>query len=98
MILKGDLYRIADPFNGNYFCEMVVSKDKKKAYLVYEQAHGEPCAHNRVLKLKGLDENKLYAIKELNVTASGAALMGAGIIYEKLKDFESRAFRIEDIV
>ena len=97
LILKGDLYRIADPFNGNYFCEMVVSKDKKKAYLVYEQVHGEPCAHNRIVKLKGLDENKLYRIKELNVMASGAALMEAGIIYRQLKDFESCTFIIEAV-
>jgi len=97
LILKGDLYRIANPFNGNYFCEAVVSKDKKKAYLVYGQTHGEPCAHNKILKLKGLDENKIYKIKELNITASGAALMGTGIIYGQLKDFESRTLNIEAI-
>ena len=37
LILKGDLYRLSDPFEGKYFCEMVVSKDKSRAYVVGER-------------------------------------------------------------
>lgn len=97
LVLKGDLYRLADPFKGNYFCEMLVSKDKSKAYLVGERFRADPCDHDRVLKLRGLDEGKTYAIRELNVTASGAALMGAGLFCPRLPDCGSWVWHIEEV-
>ena len=97
LVLKGDLYRLADPFDGNYFCEMLVSKDKSKAYLVGERFRADPCDHDRVLKLRGLDEGKTYAIRELNVTASGAALMGAGLFCPRLPDCGSWVWHIEEV-
>jgi len=97
LILKGDLYRLSDPFTTNYFCEMIVSKDKTKAYIVGERFRGDPCDHDRILKLNGLDENKTYTIIELNVTASGKALMGAGVTYPRLPDCGSWTWRIEEI-
>ena len=97
LVLKGELYRLADPFKGNYFCEMLVSKDKSKAYLVGERFRGDPCDHDRVLKLRGLDESKTYAIRELNVTASGAALMGAGLFCPRLPDCGSWVWHIEEV-
>lgn len=96
LVLKGDLYRLADPFDGNYFCEMLVSKDKSKAYVVGERFRADPCDHDRVLKLRGLDEGKTYAIRELNVTASGAALMGAGLFCPRLPDCGSWVWHIEE--
>ena len=97
LVLQGDLYRLSDPFTSNYFCEMLVSKDKTKAYVVGERFRGDPCDHDRVLKLKGLDENKTYKITELNVTASGAALMGAGLFYPRLPDCGSWTWHIEEV-
>ena len=97
LVLKGDLYRLADPFDGNYFCEMLVGKDKSKAYVVGERFRADPCDHDRVLKLRGLDEGKTYAIRELNVTASGAALMGAGLFCPRLSDCGSWVWHIEEV-
>ena len=97
LVLRGDLYRLADPFKGNYFCEMLVGKDKSKAYVVGERFRADPCDHDRVLKLRGLDEGKTYAIKELNVTASGAVLMGAGLFYPRLPDCGSWVWHIEEV-
>ena len=97
LVLQGDLYRLSDPFTSNYFCEMLVSKDKTKAYVVGERFRGDPCDHDRLLKLKGLDENKTYKITELNVTASGAALMGAGLFYPRLPDCGSWTWHIEEV-
>ena len=96
LVLKGDLYRLADPFKGNYFCEMLVGKDKTRAYVVGERFRGDPCDHDRVLKLRGLDEGKRYTIRELNVTASGAALMGAGLFCPRLPDCGSWVWHIEE--
>lgn len=97
LVLKGDLYRLADPFKGNYFCEMLVSKDKSKAYVVGERFRGDPSDHDRVLKLRGLDEGKKYTVKELNTVASGAALMGAGLFYPRLHDCGIWTWHIEEI-
>lgn len=97
LVLQGDLYRLSDPFTTNYFCEMLVSKDKTRACVVGERFRGDPCDHDRVLKLKGLDENKKYCIKELGVTASGKALMGAGLLYPRLPDCGSWVWHIEEV-
>lgn len=96
LILTGDLYRLSDPFTTNYFCEMIVSKDKTRAYIVGERFRGDPCDHDRVLKLQGLDENKIYTVKELNLTASGGALMNAGLYYPRLPDCGGWTWHIEE--
>lgn len=96
LILNGDLYRLSDPFTTDYFCEMVVSKDKTKAYVVGERFRGDPCDHDRVLKLRGLDENKIYIIRELNVTAGGGVLMSAGLLYPRLSDCGSWMWHLEE--
>jgi len=97
-ILKGDLYRLSNPFNTNYFCEMVVSKDKSKAYVVGERFRGDPADHDRILKLSGLDEDKIYLIKELNVKASGKALMNIGVMYPRLPDCGCWIWHLEAIL
>ena len=97
LILTGDLYRLSDPFTTNYFCEIIVSKDKTRAYVVGERFRGDPCDHDRILKLQGLDENKIYTVKELNLTASGGALMNAGLYYPRLADCGSWIWHIEEV-
>ena len=96
LVLNGDLFRLANPFETNYFCEMIVAKDKTEAYVVGERFRGDPCDHDRLLKLNGLDENKTYTIKELGVTASGKALMSAGVHYPRLPDCGSWIWHIEE--
>ena len=95
LILKGDLYRISNPFETNYFCEMIVSKDKNKAYVVGECFREYPFDNDKIIKLKGLDENKLYKIEELNVIASGKALMKVGIMYPRVHDYCSWTWHLE---
>lgn len=96
IVLTGDLYRITNPFTTNYFCEMVVSKDKRRAYVVGERFRGDPSDHDRVVKLLGLDENKTYLVKELNVKASGKALMTVGLLYPRLPDCGSWTWHLEE--
>lgn len=87
LVLSGDLYRLLNPFSDGYFCEMLVSKDKKRAYVALERSLTLPRDVNRVLRLAGLDGNKLYRVEELGLTASGRALMTAGLVIPKLPDF-----------
>lgn len=97
LILQGDLYRLSDPFTTNYFCEMVVSKDQKAAYLVGERFRADPCDHDRVLKLRGLAGNRNYRIAELGITASGEALMSAGVLFPRLPDCGSWIWHLEEV-
>lgn len=97
LILKGDLYRLADPFSSNYFCEIIVAKDKSKAYVVGERFRGDPCDHDRILKFSGLKGDKTYRINQLNLTASGNALMSSGVTYPRLPDCGSWIWLIEEV-
>lgn len=97
LVLLGELYRLCDPFKDDYFCEMLVSKDKSCAYVVGERFRGEANGFDRMLRLNGLDEKKMYTIRELCLTASGKVLMGAGILFPRLLDCESWTWHIEEI-
>lgn len=97
LVLNGDLYRLSNPFTGNYFCEMLVSKDKTKAYVVGERFRGDPCDHDRALKLDGLADEKIYTVRELNLTASGKALKAAGLLYPRLPDCGSWVWHLEEV-
>lgn len=97
LVLQGDLYRLSDPFTKNYFCEMLVSKDKSRAYVAGERFRGDPCDHDRTLKLRGLADDKIYRIEELNLTASGRALSGAGVFFPRLPDCDGWVWHIEQV-
>lgn len=97
LILQGDLYRLSSPLETNYFCEMVVSKDKSKAYFVGECIHACPINYKRHIYFYGLKKQALYKIEELNVTMSGEALVNAGLLLPKLGDYESWTWNIYEV-
>lgn len=97
LILTGDSYRLCDPFQSNYFCQMIVSKEKTRAYVCGECILGVPCAYDQRVRLTGLAPEKMYHIEELNVTASGRALTQAGLLLPKLPDFGTWTWHIEEI-
>lgn len=99
LISDGDLYRLLDPFTDGYFCEMIVSRDKTEAYVAGERILRIPrdYDHDRRVYLRGLDADKLYKIDESDVTVSGAALMGVGLILPKLNDFEAWTWRLKQV-
>lgn len=99
LISDGDLYRLIDPFSRDYFCEQIVSRDKREAYVVGERILRIPrdYDYDRRVRLCGLDEEKLYMIDELGMTASGAAFMGVGLPLPKLNDFEAWTWHIKQV-
>lgn len=98
LVLRGDLYRIENPVTGNYFCEMLVSKDKKHAYVVVEYALSVPVHFATPFRLQGLDENTMYRIEESGLTASGKALCTRGISsFRTWGDFGAKTFHIEAV-
>ena len=93
LILKGDTYRLSSPFNGKEFCIMRVSKDKMRALVVYECLRGRRTEH--IIKLCGLDEDKVYSVNELGISASGSALMKIGLPLTSFGDYESVMLTLE---
>ena len=99
LVLRGDLYRIDNPFEGPYFSEMIVAKDKSEAMLCVYRRLSIPNATPKRITLAGLDRSKVYHIEGLDITASGATLMNVGmpIKYEKA-DFYSEIYHIYETV
>lgn len=96
LILRGDLYRLHSPFESDLFCEMLVSKDKTRAYAVGMCLRGDPYAERTIL-LRGLDENKTYTVAELGLSASGTALMQIGLPLSVLGDYDAWQWHIEEV-
>lgn len=98
LIINGDSYRLCDPFSENYFCQMIVSKDKQHAYVCGERIHGVPCDYDNRVQLIGLDPDKIYYVRELDVTASGKILAQAGLLLPRLPDFGAWAWHIDAVL
>ena len=71
LIFQGDLYRLASPYDGDYYGLMYVSPDKRRAvvftYCLRFQNHS---IGSHIFRLRGLDDKVSYKVKELNVENS----------------------------
>lgn len=97
LILDSDLYRTENPFTGNYFGFMLVSKDKSRAVLT---CHKRINSRDEIKFVypKGLDPNKKYFIPELKMTLSGATIMYAGFLpHFAPKDFVTKVFHFNEV-
>jgi alpha-galactosidase len=105
LVMFGDLYRIISPYeNLGMYALMYVAKNKKRAvvYAYCLQYLGRTI--NLPLKLNGLDPDRRYRLRELNVdksrfqgdgqTFSGAYLMREGINPPLSKVFDSAVFSV----
>lgn len=111
LIRTGRFYRLVTPFETNETAWMVVSPDQTQALIGYYQVLSRPNDYYSRLKLKGLNPEKLYEIKELGTTHFGDELMNAGIVFaddytnraseywqrEKASDFSSLLFCLEEV-
>ncbi|HEX3021205.1 MAG TPA: alpha-galactosidase [Lachnospiraceae bacterium] len=96
LIRCGDYYRIASyGENGQFDCYEVVSKDRKEALVTFIQVMGRPNYHSRIIKFKGLDEEKVYHIEGEDGRYTGAMLMYAGIPVSNLwGDYQGKLIHI----
>jgi len=99
LILKGDLYRLKDPFTQGVFAQALVSEDKSQAIVVYVRERGEPSmggVSNR-LKLKGLAKDKIYRIEETDAVATGENLMACGVEIKLPRgDYQSATLHLKE--
>ncbi len=93
LVLTGDLYRLNNPLEENLFAEMIMSKDKANGYLTVLQPIFIP--NDKAIRVypKGLDENKVYYVPELNLTKPGNVWSQLGLICNfPLGDFVSTTY------
>lgn len=110
VIHQGDFYRLQNPFENNEVCWLTVSEDKSTAIAAYYQVLSRPNEKYNRIKLKGLDEDKLYEIEGRHGTFYGDELMNIGIVLSKdytgktaeyyereHEDFNSKIFVIKEV-
>ena len=85
LIQKGNFYRLISPFegDGNETAWMIVSEDKREAFVAHYTVLLKPNDIYHRLKLKGLTENFCYEIEKDKTTHYGDELMNIGIILSK---------------
>ena len=95
LIRQGDYYRLVSYRESRYYDSwLIVNKEKTKALLFDVQVLARPNRRSRRLRLKGLDENRLY--KMAGKWYRGSVLMNAGILIpEEQGDFKSRVLLFE---
>ncbi len=100
LIMDGDFYRIANPFEENNCCWMFVSQDKSEAIVTYVQKLHFSYWH-RHIKLLGLDPDANYRLTELHadtdMVVGGDELMYAGMAIAGCGDFGAKVFMLKKV-
>jgi len=84
LIRRGDLYRLVSPYENPYRAVWeIVEEDRSRALLTVVTMRRELAPHN-IVKLRGLDPDRMYKNDLTGEVLSGALLMNAGIIIDGL--------------
>lgn len=108
VVMFGDLYRLASPYdNKGFYSLLYVSKDKSRAVVYGYTISYQGRTHRPLFKLNGLDPNKKYRLKEINVDKStfwgnnqvftGEYLMHEGINPNMEKIYDSAIFTLDEV-
>jgi alpha-galactosidase len=108
LVLHGDLYRLENTFDSNYFAMQIVSKDKAKAHITAMRALCRPNDEHKRIFPRGLDKTAVYEVVNeeynLRLRLSGAAIMNVGLVLnlktadEKMPgDFKTFTFKITKV-
>ena len=76
---------------------MFVAKDKSEALFTFVQVMGRTNYPSRVIKLKGLDPERMYRIEETGQILSGRTMMHAGIVVNAYGDYSSQTLYLCDV-
>ena len=82
LVWHGDLYRLQDPYNFDYASLLYVNKDKSSAVVFnYLISNRKIISVETPVKLNGLDRNKKYKIKELNIYPGTKTNLNQSLVY-----------------
>ena len=109
VILEGDMYRLVSPYGSNHTSSMFVGKDKKTAAVFAFDIHPRYAEKTLPVRLQGLDINKMYRVKEINMMPgsnsslkgndqvfSGEYLMNVGLDLFTTQQLNSRLIEITE--
>ena len=99
LVLTGDLYRLDNPLDGNYFAFMLVAKDKTQAEITYYRRMGgvKPSNEIKYCRPRGLAPEKKYYIPEFNLILSGSTIMNVGFpLSFETGDFKTSKIHFEE--
>ncbi len=97
VVSDGDFYRLSSPYTENALGIECLSKDKKKALVFYMTLLKENRGY-RFLKIKGLEENKLYYNDFEKTVHSGSYYQNIGINLSGFRDeFQSNFIILEEV-
>ena len=85
LIHYGDLYRLIDPYFDHFKCAWSFVSPDKNEVLATAVIMRENMDHLFILKLRGLDKNKMYRCEKTGEVFSGALLMNSGINLSNLR-------------
>ena len=105
-MFNGDLYRLASPYDGDYYALMYVSPDKSRAVVyTYCLRYGNRNGSRHSFRLQGLDSERSYKVTELNVdrscwwgdgqTFTGDFLQSGAFNPDLLQKYSSAVFYLE---
>jgi alpha-galactosidase len=108
VVLDGDQYRLVSPYEGNHAAVIYVDEAKDKAVVYAYDIFPRFAENITAVKLQGLDANKKYRVKEINLMPdrksslpfndkvfSGDFLMKAGINLFSTGKLSSRVVELE---
>ncbi len=98
-VLKGDFYRLLDPFQGNEAAWMFVSPDKREALVFYCRMLTIVNMDTPLIRLQGLGTSLDYRLLGNSRVFSGNVLMNVGLKVPTLKgDFQSVVWKLSSVV
>ncbi len=83
IVWHGDLYRLKDPYKNDFASLMYVSEDKSKAIVFNYLINHRELFHTNIepVKLNGLDSNKKYSVKEINLYPDQKSSFNSNQVY-----------------
>lgn len=81
LINGGSFYRLLDGFQSNFSSWMLVSEDKRTAFVLLFQKLFSPVSQLPKVRLCGLQQDSVYAVEQTGVLASGGVLMKHGMYF-----------------
>lgn len=78
-LLYGDFHRLLSPFEGNDTAWITVSPDQTEAVLMFTRAQVQSNSLPPLVRLRGLDPAKTYAVVETGEVYTGSELMNLGL-------------------
>lgn len=98
LVLEGDLYRLSSTQSSNFFAEQIVAKDKSRSVITAMRALVMANDEYHVLYPKGLCEDALYHIPELDLTLHGSTIMHVGLKLDfDRMDFATKVWHLERV-